>query len=134
MESLQEGLTKGSRVFTELRVYDTFARPTLNGDVASILEDIDEARTTWLAFFSPSSAEMVTDALLSIEPERQREADTSRHGQDKRRRKGLLASFRIAAIGETTARYLVDQGVEVDAVARQPTARGLLEAIEEQSV
>ena len=62
---------------------------------------------TWMAFFSPSSAELVLPIL------------------DDR-----LAQYGVAAIGGTTEKYLKEHGVDVKAVADQPTAEGLLAAIQ----
>lgn len=60
----------------------------------------------WLVFFSPSH---VNQALEEI--------------------KSRQMSVKIAAIGPTTYQYLLDNQVSVDAVAEQPTAVSLLDAI-----
>ena len=39
------------------------------------------------------------------------------------------AKCKIAAIGETTSHFLVQYGMEVHAVAKEPTAEGLVKAI-----
>jgi len=39
------------------------------------------------------------------------------------------AKCKIAAIGETTSHFLVQHGMEVHAVAKEPTAEGLVKAI-----
>jgi uroporphyrinogen-III synthase len=39
------------------------------------------------------------------------------------------AGVRVFAIGETTRKYLLSRGVRVDAVANEPTALGMLEAL-----
>lgn len=60
-----------------------------------------------MAFFSPSSAELVLPLLGD-----------------------RLVQYRVAAIGGTTEKHLRERGVMVEAVAEQPTAEGLLEAIQ----
>lgn len=61
---------------------------------------------TWLAFFSPSGLEAV------------RQSDA-----------GLLAAFRCAAIGPTTAAALRERGLTVHAVAETPSPDGLVDAV-----
>jgi uroporphyrinogen-III synthase len=82
--------------------------------VGSLLEDIgDREEEIWLAFFSPSSAEMALDHFpCPPSPESQ-----------------VWSRIKIGAIGETTAQFLVEYGLEVHAVAQKPTAEGLLAAI-----
>ena len=60
-----------------------------------------------MAFFSPSSAELVLPILGD-----------------------RLAQYGVAAIGATTEKYLKEHGVDVKAVAEQPTAEGLLGVIQ----
>jgi uroporphyrinogen-III synthase len=113
---LQHGLKKAHRTYVETTVYSTSCRPSLQSDVRSLLDDIGKKEEeTWLAFFSPSSAEMVLNHLPSP-----KESPTS----------GSWASIRTAAIGETTAQFLVENMGEVHAVAKEPTAGGLLSAIQ----
>lgn len=71
-----------------------------------------------MTFFSPSSAGMALSYL------RRPGMLSSTDGSG-----GLRERVRIAAIGEMTRRFLEDQGVEVDAVAEEPNAEGLVEAI-----
>lgn len=66
---------------------------------------LHDMKGDWLVFFSPSSAEMVRSLAPDL------------HGK-------------IAAIGETTATYLRISGCLADAVADEPTAEGLLRAIQ----
>jgi uroporphyrinogen-III synthase len=104
------------RTFFETTVYSTTCRPSLELDVRSLVEDIgDRKEETWLAFFSPSSAELVLDYLPSP-----KESAGS----------GSWRGYRTASIGETTAQFLVEHRVEVHAVAKEPTAEGLLSAIQ----
>ena len=42
---------------------------------------------------------------------------------------GPSGRVKIAAIGETTTQFLVQYGLEVQAVAKEPTAEGLVNAI-----
>jgi uroporphyrinogen-III synthase len=74
----------------------------------------------WLAFFSPSSAEMVLEVIRSLETD---------DGMD-RKDESIWLKVKIGAIGETTAQYMQDQGLEVQAVAKEPTADGLFSAIQ----
>jgi len=112
---LQEGLKKAQRAYIETTVYSTTGRSTLKSDVEALSERIkDTTGDIWLAFFSPSSAEMALSYLSSpTDPPRS----------------GILARFRIAAIGETTSQFLMEYGLQVHAVATEPTAEGLVNAI-----
>lgn len=99
----------------ETTVYSTTCRPSLDSDVRSLLEDIgDTDEAIWLAFFSPSSAEMVLDHFPSSNDSSSNE---------------IRPESKIAAIGETTKQFLVQYGMEVHAVAKEPTAEGLVGAI-----
>jgi uroporphyrinogen-III synthase len=137
MESLQDGLRETSRTYTELTVYETSARPTLQRDISAILAQHDEGESMWLVFFSPSSAEMVIRTLTSTSGPQDRERGEQTNDPqevcelEERRKEVLWTRFRVAAIGETTARYLVDRKISVEAVAKEPTAQGLLEAIQD---
>lgn len=66
---------------------------------------------TWLAFFSPSGLEAVQEAP-SVDPER----------------------YRIAAIGPTTGGALEEAGLSVEAVATEPSPKGLVAAITDTEV
>lgn len=136
MESLQDGLRENSRTYTELTVYETSARPTLEKDISAILAQHDEGESMWLAFFSPSSAEMVIRTLTSTsgtqDGERMKQTNDPQEDceLEERRKEVLWTRCRVAAIGETTARYLVEREIRVEAVAKEPTAQGLLEAVQ----
>lgn len=106
---LQSGLTAAGKVHREMTVYTTSARPKLATDVEFTLDLLERENSgaSWLVFFSPSSAELVLP-LIRHEVER----------------------HLVAAIGSTTERYLLQQGVGVNAVAEEPTAEGLLRAIQ----
>lgn len=72
-----------------------------------------------MAFFSPSSAKNVLPNLSTLE------IPPSTGSTGKRE-----WNVRVAAIGDTTRRYLLEEaGVRVDAVAEEPSAEGLVEAI-----
>ena len=78
-----------------------------------LLETVrDIGEDVWLAFFSPSSAEMVLDCIRSLVGDEE-----------------IRSRVKIGAIGETTGQFLRDQGLEVKAVAKDPTAEGLSSAI-----
>jgi uroporphyrinogen-III synthase len=140
-EELQRGLMAGSREFTELTVYTTSSRPTLDEDVEMLRSSLQEGDPIWLVFFSPSSAEMVLRSMDSAA--RAKEGDgrsKGSHGDggifegvERESRKdcghNFWSSIRVAAIGETTAKYLAGRNINVDAVAKEPTAQGLAEAI-----
>lgn len=100
--------------------------------------------TLWLAFFSPSSAGWVLPHLqldgLEVllpqkeyqQPPQQQEQSVANEASERTEQQHHTAgrTLRVAAIGETTARYLREKGVRVDAVAEEPTALGLLRAID----
>lgn len=99
-----------------MEVYTTSPRSDLVGNVQLAIrgnkdqhEDDGQGqkREIWMAFFSPSSAGIVLPILGD-----------------------QVVQYSIAAIGVTTERYLRERGVEVRAVAEQPTADELLDAIQ----
>jgi uroporphyrinogen-III synthase len=119
-EEVQSALRAAGREVVEVVVYQTSQRPELETALRTALPEIYPAQpnglssqlkpsTTppapWLAFFSPSSAGMVLDLLVGS------------------------AGIRVFAIGETTRKYLLSREVKVDAVANEPTAQGMLEAL-----
>lgn len=65
----------------------------------------------WLVFFSPSHSDRIINNLL----------------QD---REAHLPTPHIAVIGPTTLKHLQSKGLQVDAVAEEPTALGLKKAID----
>jgi len=86
-----------------------------------LLETVREiGEDVWLAFFSPSSAEMVLDCIRSLVGD----------GGIYERNEDIWWRVKIGAIGETTAQFLRDQGLEVKAVAKDPTAEDLASAIQ----
>ena len=95
---LPDALQEAGTPFEELIVYETGLRTAL---------DIPDAREgDWLAFFSPSGIEAVTQ-----------------HAADKAK------GYQVAAIGPTTASALRDGGWAVDAVAETPSPDALADAI-----
>lgn len=118
---LQTGLQEGERAFLETIVYSTTCRQSLEADLQTLLETVrDIEEDVWLAFFSPSSAEMVLDWIRSLAGD----------GGIDERNEHIWSRVKIGAIGETTAQFLRDQGLEVKAVAKDPTAEGLASAIQ----
>lgn len=114
LEEIPTALRQVGREVVELTVYSTTPRL----DIAQSIEDAllkssgrqaSETTPQWLAFFSPSSASY---ALPLIPPD-------------------LLASdhIRFAAIGDTTRAFLIERGLTVHAVAKEPNAKALLTAI-----
>lgn len=115
----------------------------------------DGTGSIWLAFFSPSSAGMVLPHLHALldSPALDLSAILPRNGTRRghvngdhetgssaeagyvpvessaEAGSGDVATLRLAAIGETTRAYLESVGMAVSAVAEQPTAEGLVEAI-----
>jgi len=113
---LQHGLNEGSRSYLETIVYITTRRPSLQDDIKALVKQIAEGESEfWLAFFSPSSAQMVLDAFPPVQ---------ERHDN------GFWSKTKWAAIGETTAHFLVEYGVEVHAAAKEPTPKGIVDAIQ----
>ncbi|WVQ80414.1 hypothetical protein IAT38_002519 [Cryptococcus sp. DSM 104549] len=111
LEEMPATLRGAGRVVEDLMVYATSARE----DVLNALESLDTTASTvgWLSFFSPSSAAIVLPLM--------------RDGEGQTREKWV--GWKVFAIGETTRRYLEEQGVKVNAVADQPSAEGTVDAI-----
>lgn len=120
---LQDGLKSAGRAYKEISIYTTSSRSDLESNIEraiavrrppneetegnGLLGENKGDAEMWIAFFSPSSAEYVLPILGS-----------------------RLGGCKIAAIGGTTERYLLDRGLEVQATAEQPTAEGLVRAIQ----
>ncbi|ORX33594.1 tetrapyrrole biosynthesis, uroporphyrinogen III synthase [Kockovaella imperatae] len=112
-EEVANGLRGMGKRVTEVIVYRTLEDPDLRSSLHAL-------HSGWLVFFAPSSAEMVL-AHLS-----QRQELSPRAGAASSR-------YRIAAIGQTTRKFLEDRGYRVDAVADEPTAYGLLHSVKDAS-
>jgi len=104
-DTLPERLRRAGVPFEELVVYETRTRDGLTLPPAH-----PSVGTTWLVFYSPSGLEAVERA----------------GGVD-------LADYRIATIGPTTGGALDEVGVEVEAVAREPSPAALVSAIKEEA-
>ena len=74
---------------------------------------IFQLRFNWFVFFSPSG-------FVSIEES---------HNTEAFLRTVQASNSKIAAIGVTTSRFLMDHGLNVSAVALSPTPDALVEAI-----
>ncbi len=99
-------------------IYQTSVRSDLDTDLRWLLAVLDEEQPNeriWLAFFSPSSAQPVIDLLRTMDALRIENGRSSR--------------FDVVAIGKTTGDGLRKIGVDVGAVAKSPTAQGLLDAL-----
>ncbi|WWC57829.1 uncharacterized protein I303_100364 [Kwoniella dejecticola CBS 10117] len=143
-DNLQDGLREHGRIVEEVMVY----RTTPRGDILENLELFkrsrrEEKRKGWLAFFSPSGAEVVwplLDRRLLHHSSQSNEANSATEIDDDVGKAGpdaFWGGWKVCAIGETTKRYLEEKGIKVDAVAEQPNPQGLLEAIrcpDEQNV
>jgi uroporphyrinogen-III synthase len=100
-------------------VYTTSAHPATEHHVSDAIEalQIGAAQSgrsdLWLVCFSPSTAGYALPHLAGL------------------LRGKSVGSYRVrvAAIGEKTLSFLFDSGVEVDAVADEPNAFGLVQAI-----
>ena len=115
LDVLPSALRAHSIPFTEVHAYSTTESAGLRDRIREAWRGVE-----WVVFLAPSSAGMVIPHLLD-------------EGVSlPRLEAGLLgADIRIAAIGETTRRYLEKQGWRVDAIASQPTAEGLAIAVRE---
>lgn len=121
----------GHVTYTTREIYATGPREDLSVDVKQLCQNLmvelgsdatDQEKTMWLVFFAPSSAKAILDCI-----------ETTQYAAGlpfakQAPIKGIL-QFRLAAVGNTTATYLRDRGFDVDAVARQPTAEGIRDAL-----
>jgi hypothetical protein len=153
LDEIPRRLKDAGREVVEVIVYETAQRGGLESNLRSVMAQLlgsrtrgedDGAESIWLGFFSPSSAGMVLPHLCVLldSPAWRHPAVLPRTGARRGRingehemgssaeaASGDVAILRFAAIGETTRAYLESFGMEVAAVAEQPTAEGLVEAI-----
>ena len=115
-------------LYTQRETYVTGPREDLALDLLHLFQtlsaDSSWNRPTWLVFFAPSSAKAVLDCLELIE-------FASGLPLAGVPRVESMLRFRLASVGNTTAAYLSDRGLEVEAVAKQPTAEGVRDALQE---
>jgi uroporphyrinogen-III synthase len=115
-------------VYTQRETYATGPREDLALDLLHLCQtlaaDSSWNRPTWLVFFAPSSAKAVLDCLELTE-------FASGLPLAGAPRVESMLRFRLASVGNTTAAYLSDRGLEVEAVAKQPTAEGVRDALQE---
>ncbi|KAK4685584.1 uroporphyrinogen-III synthase, partial [Tremellales sp. Uapishka_1] len=104
LDELPRILREAGHEVVQITAYITLPDPEFP---ARLEKRLQEGRAGWWVFFAPSSAGMVLDYV----------------GEER------LRGYRICAIGETTRRYLVERGVQVDASATRPNADGVWEAI-----
>ena len=115
LDEIPLALKNAGRKVREITVYETSEHPELEQRIFQIFNNLGRSYSgmLWFAFFSPSSAGMVLPYLQSS---------------------GFLrkpsSEMRIAAIGETTKRFIEDEGLVVHAVAEGPNAASLVQAIE----
>jgi uroporphyrinogen-III synthase len=121
---LQNGLRQAKREYIETIVYATTCRHSLEDDIKTLLDTVrgegQDGDDIWLAFFSPSSAEMVLEYMRSH----------TENGGTGGTKEGIWSKVKIGAIGETTAQFLQDRNLEVEAVAKEPTADGMASAVQ----
>ncbi|KAF8487112.1 tetrapyrrole biosynthesis, uroporphyrinogen III synthase [Russula ochroleuca] len=115
---VREGLGEG--VLKELRVYATHGVPDFESSLTRALQgETDDDEPWWIVFFAPSAAAHVMPALR-------------KHfsmGAGEPSKKGSRRA-RLAAIGQTTAKYIrEDAGLEVEVVADSPTPDSLVSSL-----
>jgi len=121
MDEIPDGLERAGRVVKEVVVYQTTEDPTLRSSIGKALsKERDKGKRKWLIFFSPSSAGYVIPHLRGF-------GIITLSSENGSRDEAIV---KIAAIGETTKRYLEDVGIKVDAVAEEPTPVALLRSIQ----
>ncbi|KAG7571226.1 hypothetical protein FFLO_00899 [Filobasidium floriforme] len=115
-------------LYSQRETYATGPREDLALDLLHLCQtlsaDSSWNRPTWLVFFAPSSAKAVLDCLELTE-------FASGLPLAGAPRVESMLRFRLASVGNTTAAYLSDRGLEVEAVAKQPTAEGVRDALQE---
>lgn len=111
---LQPILRKSGCLVHEVQVYSTAPNPDLTKIISEACASYAFDQPLWLAFFSPSTAGFALPQLEGlVEPK-----GGARGGQVK-----------IAAIGEKTRAFLEESGIQVDAMAIEPNAEGLVQAL-----
>lgn len=114
LEELPKALRQAGREIHEVIVYETREDPDFTTNLHTVLNDypITPESKIWMAFFSPSSASIVLEHLRRMPGGQQ-----------------ILEIGKVFAIGPTTARFLEEAGMRVDAIAREPNAEGMMEAL-----
>jgi uroporphyrinogen-III synthase len=119
--------------FEELEVYETLASPSLPSDLAFGRRHAGgrgQRQVDWMCFFSPSGVKAIHEELHKPHGDVEDE-------EEERNGEGVSYGPRLAAIGPTTAKALIETfGVassDAIAVASQPCALGLFDAIERHS-
>jgi uroporphyrinogen-III synthase len=99
-DALPEGLAAHNIPYHEQEAYVTVPRSDLS------LPALGDDRPMWVVFFSPSGLDAVQQSSVALD------------------------SYRVGAIGPTTARRLRAEGLRVDAVAETPSPPGLAAALQ----
>ncbi|WRT63608.1 uncharacterized protein IL334_000531 [Kwoniella shivajii] len=130
---LQDDLRKNGRTVRETMVYSTTPREDIRRNIQKFENAASGKGKTkgWLAFFSPSGAEVILNILSDMDPDPDEVIDKKDNETDGRRINAFWKGWKIFVIGETTRRCLEGKGIRVHAVAQRPTPEGLLKAIKE---
>ncbi|WWD22338.1 hypothetical protein CI109_106829 [Kwoniella shandongensis] len=142
LEDLPKILSEGGREVREVRVYRTEGREDVSSNLEKVRQELEGGVVGWLGFWSPSSAGLVLPLL------RQRDAsltETTNGGAEVESEQvdgktevvakaagaltGQWEGWKVFAIGETTRKFLEDEGVKVDAVADRPNPEGMVKAL-----
>ena len=129
LSDLPDGLHRAGRKVRQVQVYATTARDDVEQSIRSVFSDSGQGENqTWLAFFSPSSAEIAIPLLIRVGLALPRLLQAERGMMDG----GMadeIKDVRVAVIGETTRRAVEGLGIRVHAIAKTPDAAGLEDAI-----
>ncbi len=122
LDEIPSALVRAGRVVREVTVYETVEDPELGQRIDGSFESLPDKGTVWLAFFSPSSARMILPHLRRLGDMFRMNDIATAAGQPS-------LQVRVAAIGETTRTFLKGEGMGVDAIAEEPSAEGLVKAM-----
>ncbi|RKP24217.1 tetrapyrrole biosynthesis, uroporphyrinogen III synthase [Syncephalis pseudoplumigaleata] len=128
-DTLPRQLNAAQCPFREVSVYRVRECPELAEELSAACAAMrrEQHAAHWLAFFSPSGVHFALPHLNGMDLSPTRPPASRQAGSDD---EAAAMTWRVAAIGATTAGALEAAGIRVDAVADIPSAQGLREAIQ----
>ncbi|KAJ1918924.1 hypothetical protein H4219_002280 [Mycoemilia scoparia] len=138
--TIPDGLKSLGIPFTEIAAYKTI--PQDPKTIAKSFPQEGRSCPGWLVFYSPSGVDPVLSAIENISsssssssnggiilPRKASTQSNKNDNEDAETNGSRVPNVKIAAIGPTTSNHLYSLGYIVDAVAKLPTPKHLVEAI-----
>ncbi|KAH3673370.1 hypothetical protein WICMUC_003689 [Wickerhamomyces mucosus] len=103
-------LTSSGYCLTELVIYKTILKPNIAERFTQVYDK--SAENSWIIFFSPQGTSEIIDYLNTLK----------------------VKNFKIASIGPTTEKFLLEQGIVPNLVSSKPEATTLLQELHKHSL